>query len=214
MKVAVHQPNFLPYLGFFDKARQVDVFVILDDVQFTHGGFTNRNQIKTPQGTMWLTVPIQSMKLTSINRILIARDAKWRRTHLKSYQHMYGKAVHYELLESSLIDIYNQEWEYLLDFNFALLKWCFELLEINVDVKFSSTLKINATTGTERIIKICRSLGSTDYLSGASGRKYLDFEQLNKEKINVSFHNFDHPVYPQLFGDFIPNLSRYSIHQP
>ena len=130
MKCAVHQPNFLPYLGFFDKARQVDIFVILDDVQFTSPGFTNRNRIKTPTGSKWLTVPIQGDKRAPINQTLVSEGIKWRKSHLTTLKHMYGKSKYYKSLEPFLLEVYNQNWKLLVDFNFKLLKWCFELFNI------------------------------------------------------------------------------------
>lgn len=207
MKIAVHQPNFLPYLGFFDKARQVDTFVILDDVQFTKRGFTNRNRIKKPNGTIWLTVPLTGEKLLPINEIQIADHVDWKSSHLKTLKHMYGKAEHFEEVYPRIQGIYDESWNLLADFNLALLKLCFRSLGIEPRFEFSSALNIIAEDGSERIIKICEKLKANHYLSGQTGRDYLEVSDYQDHGIEVSFHEFNHPIYPQQFGDFIPNLS-------
>ena len=207
MKIAVHQPNFLPYLGFFDKARQVDTFVILDDVQFTKRGFTNRNKVKKPNGTIWLTVPLTGDKLLPINQIHIADHVDWKTSHLKTLKHMYGKAEFYEEIYPKIEEVYDKSWTLLADFNLALLNVCFSSLGIDCKLEFSSTLEITAEDASERIIRICEKLKASHYLSGQTGRDYLDESDYQDHGIELSFHGFKHPVYPQQFGEFIPNLS-------
>ena len=207
MKVAVHQPNFMPYLGFFDKIRQVDTFVVLNDVQYTKRGYTNRNKIKKPNGSMWLTVPVSGELLVPINEVLIANQIDWQDHHLKTLEHMYGKADSYDTIQLKVKSEYRKDWEYLADFNIALLELCFEFLGIEVNMVFSSDQNIEADDGSDRILKICSKLGADHYLSGISGRDYLDLSAYKKAGIAVSFHDFNHPIYPQQFGDFIPNLS-------
>jgi len=207
MKVAVHQPNFLPYLGYFDKARQVDTFVILDDVEFTKGGFTNRNKVKKPNGTMWLTVPVTGDTMVPINEVLIADHLDWQEHHVKTIGHMYGKAEHYESIWPKFEEAYNKDWKYLAEFNMCLLQICFSLLDINCDIVFSSELDVTAEEGSERILQICQELNANHYLSGVSGRDYLEKADYAEKGVELSFQDFEHPVYPQQFGDFIPNLS-------
>lgn len=207
MKIAVHQPNFLPYLGYFDKARSVDTFVILDDVEFTKGGFTNRNKIKKPNGTMWLTVPVTGDTMVPINEVLIADHLDWQEHHTKTLEHMYGKAAHYDSVWPQFGEEYEKEWKYLWNFNMALLKLCFSLLEIEVDIVYSSELDVTAEDGSERIIDICDHLDASHYLSGIGGKDYLKHEDFEKHGLGLSFQDFNHPVYSQQFGEFIPNLS-------
>ncbi|TXT55796.1 MAG: hypothetical protein BAJATHORv1_30179 [Candidatus Thorarchaeota archaeon] len=207
MKIAVHQPNFLPYLGYFDKARQVDIFVIFDDVQFTPRGYTNRNKIKKPNGTIWLTVPITGDRMAPINEIRIADHVEWQEKHLKTLKHMYGKSDYYEIIIPRFQEIYDKGYTYLAEFNIDLLELCFELLGITTKMVFSSNLDIIAEDGNQRILKICKKLEADKYLSGESGRDYLELSSFQESGISVEFLDFSHPVYEQQFGDFIPNLS-------
>ena len=207
MRFTVHQPNFLPYLGFFDKVRQVDTLVFLDDVQYTRRGFTNRNRIKKPDGPMWLTVPITGKTMTAINQVEIATHIDWKKRHLSTMKHLYGKTQFYSEITPLLEDIYSKDWILLSDFNIALLKLCFEFLQISVDMKFSSSMDIEEEQGGGRIIKIGRKLGASEYFSGKSGRDYLELSKFQEEGIDVSFQEFTHPTYEQQFGEFMPNLS-------
>lgn len=120
---------------------------------------------------------------------------------------MYGKSKYYKSLEPFLLELYNQNWKYLANFNFTLLKWCFELLNIHTEVKFSSILQIRGKTATERVLEIAKKLDFSEYLSGITGREYLNPSRFEEEHIELSFQEFNHPVYPQRFGEFIPNLS-------
>ncbi|MFW9780562.1 MAG: WbqC family protein, partial [Candidatus Heimdallarchaeota archaeon] len=150
MKLAVHQPNYLPYLGFFDKARQVDVFVLLDDVQFTTRGYTNRNRIKSPSGSKWLTVPVKRQQDQSIKDVRIDEGKKWQRIHLNTLKHMYGKAPHYQELEDLLQSVYSTDWKFLAKLNTVLIKKVFDFLDINPEIKISSELNIRVNEPTTR----------------------------------------------------------------
>lgn len=207
MKLTVHQPNFLPYMGLFDKVRQVDVFVILDDVQYTKRGFTNRNRIKKPDEQMWLTVPVVSERTSLVNEVTISTNVDWKDRHLKTLKHMYSKSDYFNEVFPPLEKVYSKEYTHLFEFNIDLLRCCFDILDIQTDMRLSSSLDLGDRMGGERIIEICKKAGCSEYFSGKSGQDYLDISAFEKEGLTVSFQNFEHPVYPQQFGEFIPNLS-------
>ena len=208
MKVAIHQPNFLPWIGYFFKISQCDIFVFLDDVQLAKG-FTPRNRLKGPHGLFWLTVPlvggIESRKL--ICDVEIAGFEQWRDVSIKTLGHCYKRAPAFdEVLEQVLTPFTNAAWTKLAEFNEALIRQTLEYLNIRPTLVRSSDLN---TTGqsTERLISICKALGADTYLSGFGGQSYQDSQLFHEAGIKLEIYDFKHPEYPQLWGDFEKNLS-------
>lgn len=209
MIVAIHQPNYLPWLGYFYKIARADMFVLLDNVQYSKNGFINRNRIKTPQGAAWLTVGVltkgsfgQSIKDVEINNSL-----PWASTHVKSIHQNYSKAPYFMDYIALLEDIYRQHWEKLADLNESIIKVICRALGIGgVEFKMASELDVSGQS-TELLVGICRTLGADTYLSGPSGRKYIDEELFRNEGISLRYSDFKHPAYGQLWGDFIPDMS-------
>jgi hypothetical protein len=208
MKVAIHQPNFLPWIGYFSKISQCDTFVFLDDVQLAKG-FTPRNRLKGPNGPFWLTVPLEggigSRKL--ICDVQIAGFEPWRDVSLKTLGHCYKRApVFDEVLGQVLAPLTNATWTKLADLNEALIQKILDYLDIHPTLVRSSDLK-TAGQSTERLVSICRALGADTYLSGFGGRSYQDPHLFDAAGIKLEVYDFKHPVYPQLWGAFEENLS-------
>ena len=210
MIIAIHQPNYLPYLGFFDKMLKADHFVILDDAQFSKGDFHNRNRINTAAGPKWLTIPVKGTFMP-IKDIVIKKShrfsgMKWSEYHLKLIKENYLKTKYFEILFSRLEEIYKQEYEKLLEVNLALIFLLKELFEIKTPVCLSSKLGIRRSS-TQRLIDICNYFSAETYLSGKSGPDYMDLSLFEKNNINVLIQDFNHPVYKQGFNHFEKNLS-------
>ena len=210
MRVTIHQPNYIPWIGYFDKMAKSDIFVFFDDVQFPRGKeFANRNRIKTPQGPLWLTVPVKNKgSLLKINEIEINNDIDWNIKHWKTIKTFYANSPFFQEYEQKFENIILNKWTKLCDLNVELIKLIVSILEIDTKLVFSS--EINADGGgVEKIINILNSLGADEYLTthGPGAQRYLDEEIFRKNKIKILFHDFKSPVYPQLFGEFIPNLS-------
>jgi len=209
MIVAIHQPNFLPWLGYFYKLAKSDVFVLLDNVQYTKNSFINRNRIKTPQGAIWLTVPVkikgrfgQLIKDVEINNMV-----DWRRKHLGALEANYKKARFFEPIFQGLKNIYYaHDWNNLYRFNVRLLEWVLSILKLEKKVVRASELNVKGKS-TRLIIDIVKAVGGKVYLSGFGGAKYQDEKLFKEEGIELRYYEFSHPVYPQLWSDFIPNLS-------
>jgi WbqC-like protein family len=208
MILSAHQPAYLPWLGYFHKIAQVDVFVYLDSVQFEKNSFINRNQIKTPQGASWLTIPVKtkghmsgSLRTTSIDD-----SQPWRSKHLKSIEMNYRKAPRFDQcfpkIQALLTTAETNLAEYCLH---QLLFWLAELGICNTRVVRSSDLPI-ASSKSDLVLDLCRHFGARRYLSGALGRDYLVEENFSKAAIAIEYQRFKSPVYPQLWGEFIPNL--------
>jgi len=207
--VAIHQPQFLPYLGFFHKVAQCDLLVYLDDVQFLERGHQHRNLIKMQTGTQWLTVPVVQNRGQAIKEVVIDRTSNWRRKHWAAIQTNYNPAPSFKTWSAGLKEILLLgEQTRLLDLDMALLEWAMGLLGIGVQTTRSSALAVPGES-TERLVNICKAAGADVYLSGAGGRQYMDLELFERAGIEVRFQEFHPPSYPQLFPQhgFIPSLS-------
>lgn len=212
MIVSAHQPLFIPWIGYFDKIRKVDLFVILDDVQFTSDGWIRRNSIKGNNGSQNVFVPLIKIKEvwdSKINEILIDNqlDSKWKRTHLKAFQMNYGKAAHFhEIYEKLRLD-YEIPVEKLSELNVRLIKLICEYLNIRTKIVLSSELEI-AGRKTDLIIDVCMKTNATSFMLGMGGSKdYADRRKIESLGFSIMEQGFRHPVYKQLFGKFMPNLS-------
>jgi len=208
LKLAIHQPNYLPWPGYFHKMESADVFLILDTVQYVKFEYDNRCKIKTPAGEQWITVPISSTNLgTPNNKVMLAEDADIWRYNWKPLKKNYSKCPFFEEYQDELHEIYGKKWDRLIDLNLKLLETVQNWLEIKTPLKFASELPDSALKGTELILSYCRELNADMYLSGVGGKNYLEQEQFENTNIILEFQDYLPIVYPQRFGDFIPNLS-------
>jgi hypothetical protein len=206
--VAIHQPQYLPWLGYFDKMDQVDCFVLLDDVQFKKNEWQNRNRIKTAAGWQWLTVPVLHRFPQRIREVRINQTDPWSRKHLQALVSNYASAPFFDLHRPFFEEIYAREWTLLLDLNLATIAYLAEALGIRTKVVTASSLPVPADMeATERLIAICQAVGATTYLSGVGGRGYLDLARFEETGIRVLFQAFQTRPYPQCFGAFVPDLS-------
>lgn len=210
MILGIHQPNYLPYLGFFDKMRRSDIFVILDDAQFSKGDFHNRNRIKTSTGPKWITVPV-SETFRPINETYINYSVKygklgWIDYHLHLIKENYKNALFFDTIYPGIKEIYCRHYEKLSVINIELIKQICSLFNISTPVYFSSELNIK-TSSTQRLVDICEHFNANVYLSGPDGPKYMEMSLFDKRQIEVEVQNFVHPVYKQLYDGFIPCLS-------
>jgi len=207
MIVAGHQPNYLPWLGFFDKMRQCDVFIIEDIVQFEYQEFQNRNRIKTPNGVKWLTVPVKKgRRYPQISEVEISSDNDWAKQHWLTLKSSYARAPNWEKFCGFFEQTYSKEWNRLIDLNLYLIHGVMGFLGIDKELVMASSLGAPGNKN-DLIIAQLKALGADTLLSGIGGRGYLDLERFEREGIKVVFQDFKHPVYQQLWGDFVPNLS-------
>lgn len=204
--VTIHQPYFMPYLGFFDKMARSDVFVILDDVQFEKNSFLNRNKIKTPNGPIWLTVPTKGHLNQKINQVEIDDSKNWHESHLKSIYFNYKKSKNFDKIFPKIEKIYSSKEKNLARFNLLTLKMLAKELGLKPKFYFSSEMHLRKR-GSDLLLAIVKKRKGAIYLSGKMGEEYLDQDLFNKEEIKVLFQNFKSPKYPQLWGEFTPNLS-------
>ncbi len=210
MIIAIHQPNYLPYLGFFDKLKRSDIFVIYDDAQFNKGDFHHRNKIRIYHGWKWLTVPIEKKRIP-INEIVIRNEPvnnkkNWQEIQFNEIYDNYKDTPYFPIYEKKLKDIYCNDYNMLLDLNMSLINFISSAFNITTKIVFSSDLSFKSGS-TQRLVDIVEALDGDVYLSGPAGRKYLDVSLFNNKGIEISYQDFDHPVYRQRYKGFIPNLS-------
>jgi hypothetical protein len=209
--VAIHQPNFLPWLGYFYKMAKCDVFVLLDDVQYTKNGYINRNKIKTPKGEQWLTVPVSFRFGEPISAVSINQSADWRSTHLKTLEGNYRKALCFDQVFCQLKDIYySQDWLSLSAFNIELIHLVASWFRIETRVVKASDLFVDGVS-TTRLVNIIKAVGGDGYLSGHGAVKYQDEAMFKEAQIALLYTEFTHPVYRQPWGAFLPNLSAVDL---
>ena len=210
MTISIHQPHFFPWLGYFHKIIQSDVFVLLDDVQFEKNYFQNRTQIKNLKGeAFWLGVPVQKASLTThINQIKIAPVFK-PQSMIDTLRQFYRKAPYINTYFQDISDILLSDNKSLFEINFKTLIYTLGLLDINTKLFISSEMNITETDPNLRLIEICRKVSADTYLAGKGGRKYMDLDAFENADIKVSWQHFDPLLYsyPQINGLFVPGLS-------
>lgn len=213
MIVAIHQPEHLPWLGFFDKLRQADVWVMLDHVQYRKHYFQHRNRVHAASGAAWVTVPVSTSGRLSqpLSEVRIdPQAARWRQKCWGTIAQWYQRAPYWAMYAPELEALYQREWERLVDLNDALIRFLLSALSIHVRIVKSSTLGVEgARSGL--LLEICSRLGARTYLSGISGREYLDVASFQASGVAVRFQTFHHPVYPQQHAPFVPCLSAIDL---
>lgn len=207
MIVAIHQPQYLPWLGYFDKLDKADVFCFLDNVQFKKNEWQNRNRIRTAQGWQWLTVPVHYRFPQSIDTVQINRNTNWQRKHFNALVTNYGKAPYFKAFIDFFEAVFSREWQDLAELNIHLIHRLCEMLGIEkCEIYRSSEMTLPAQP-TDRLIEICRQFGGDTYLAGAAGGGYMDIDRFRENGISLKFQNFLHPQYPQQFKGFQSHLS-------
>jgi len=207
MTVTIHQPYYLPYLGYFHKILNSDIFVILDDAQFEKGNFYNRNKINSNNGPILLTIPVSVKNHDDpINSVTIPSH-KWQIKHFKTITQSYKKAPFFSDHEQFLEDVYiNNSWNSFSELTFFMMQYFLEYLEVEIPIFKSSKMQI-ASVKTQRLLDISLKVKADTYLSGPSGRKYLDTKLFEAANVKIIYQEFIHPEYNQIHPDFISHLT-------
>lgn len=209
MKIAISQPTYLPWIGYFDMMDQVDKFVLLDSVQFEKRSWQQRNRIKTPSGLQWLTVPVlfRGCFGQMVHEIKIC-DPQELSKHLRGIELNYRRAPYFENYFPSLKSILERCQGTLCDLNIQLIRWICRELGISTPIMRSSSMNLDGTRS-RLLVNICNGLGAKSFFSAFGSSVYLldDLSIFKDEEISVTFHNYIHPEYRQLFPPFIPYAS-------
>lgn len=216
MILAVHQPQYIPWLGYFHKINKSDIFVFLDDVQYKPREFQNRNKIRTRSGWIWLSVPVISKDLgrQRICDVKIDNEFPWQKKHLKSLEVWYAKAKFFNNYLPFFKEVYTRKWERLAELNVYIINYILRQLTISKPIYFESQLNI-VNKSTERIVEICNKLKADTYLSGIGGKEYLQEDKFIKAGLKLIYQDFIHPTYHQQFmsddSDFLSYMSTLDL---
>lgn len=186
MKVAIHQPNYFPWLGYFYKIASADVFIFLDDAQFSKNGFINRNRIASAQGVKWLTVPVRHRLGQLINETQFA-DPRWGRKHVQALRASYGRSPGFADLFPPVAELLERpDWPNLAAFNVAAIQLICGFLDLPVPTPCSSALGISGQ-GEERLARLVRAAGGSVYLSGPGGSNYQTGKDFQTQGITLEY---------------------------
>ena len=211
MRVAILQSNYIPWKGYFDLIRSVDIFVFYDQVKYTKNDWRNRNKICSPNGLQWLTIPIEANSVKKmINEVLIVDD-QWQRLHLKTLRQAYCRAPFFSVLEPILYDIYlKQKWGNLSNLNQDIVKKISSHLGLTTKIIDSQKLEIGGDR-IARLLGILKKLGATEYLTGPSARAYLHEHETLFSEAGIRLFYKEYNGYPEYNHHCKPHCHEVSI---
>jgi hypothetical protein len=208
-KIAIVQSNYIPWKGYFDLIRLVDEFILFDNVQYTRRDWRNRNMIKTANGLMWLTIPVEvkGKYFQKINETVVS-DPTWNRMHWKTVAHNYSKAQYFHLYKELFEDLYMGTNErYLSQVNYKFIITICKILGIDTKVSWSTDYYLGEGK-TERIVGLCKQAGATEYISGPTAKGYIDEELFRQEGLMLRYADYgNYQEYRQLFPPFEHRVS-------
>lgn len=208
-RVAIMQPTYLPWSGYFGLMQSVDVFVLLDSVQFARRSWQQRNQIKTVNGAQWLSVPVLSKGKRDqlICEVELDKSSGFAATHRRSIEMSYSKTPYFKQYADTLLPLLDNTSKMLADLNIGLILQLKAQLGITTRVIRASELDGTGSRA-DLLASLCKQLGATTYVSPPGSKEYLDesdaFEEIG---VPVQYYEFNHPEYPQPFGEFLPYTS-------
>ena len=218
MIVAAHQPHFLPWLGYFDKMRKADLFILVDHVQFERQNYQNRTLIKTGEDSRWITVPVRQCSRDEriLDKLIDNTGSgrhRWGRRMALTLKYAYQGAEHFDDCCPAVLELLDAPWERLVDLNLRLLELCRTALDIRTPVVRSSELALSGQKS-EMVLNMCKEVGADAYLSGTgASRNYLDLPAFERAGVRVIWQDFTHPRYAQhpCADTFISKLSVFDL---
>lgn len=215
MRVSIHQPEHLPWLGFFHKMACCDLYVLLDNVQFTKNNYQNRNRLIDQNGVVyWSTVPVRMAGHTDRKICDMETDdaQPWRRKCWARIAASYRRHPFFEQLAPEVEAIFMAEHHALVDLNIALIDFFRQQLRLDVPMRRASMMDVTGIRS-ELLLSICKNVGADRYLSGPSGRDYLESGLFERHGVTIDYHQFSHPVYPApLFKPYLSTLDLLMNH--
>lgn len=212
MRVSIGQPAFLPWLGYFNRLLLSDLHIVLDSVNLDANSktkFTNRNKIRTPDGWRWLTVPLQTKHLHGraiIKSLKISAEPRWADKMWRTIEANYKRAPYFGAYAADVEAALKREGDDFSPLVNDMTRTLLRCFDIDRKLLFSSDLSASGTKD-DLILNLCREVGATSYVSGPFGRDYLIREKFEQARIELLFHDYKHPQYPQAFPGFEPYMS-------
>lgn len=207
-RIAILQSNYIPWKGYFDMIAAVDEFILYDDMQYTRRDWRNRNQIKTPQGQQWLTIPVKVKgKYFQTIRETELEDTNWAETHWKMMTRNYKKTPHFEEVAAIFEPLYQRQYTHLSPLNRDFIEAVCAYLGIKTKITRSCDYQL-IEGKTERLMDLCVQAGGTEYISGPAAKNYIEERFFTAQGIKLSWFDYaDYPEYPQLWGEFIHGVT-------
>lgn len=202
-KVAIIQSNYIPWKGYFDIINDSDIFIFLDDVQYTTRDWRNRNKIKTPHGLKWLTIPVGS----DTNRLICdvsIQDSRWQKEHWETIKFYYSKAKYFNLYKDFFEDLYcSRVWDNLSELNQYIIR-CISIDFLGINTQFINSKDLNCKgKKQEKLINLIKKVGGDLYISGPSAQNYIDDELFTKNQIKLVYKDYlGYPEYEQFYPPF------------
>lgn len=209
MNVVISQPMLFPWVGMFEQIRLADVYVHYGDVQFSKGSFTNRVQIKTAQGSKWLTVPLQGVSLgQSIDQTRINGSLHWRRQHMDILRQAYSSAPYFKEMMALVESVYRQGVDSIGSLSRSSIEACCHYFGLEAGRRFIDVAQLGIEgVSSQRVADIVSTLGGKRYITGLGARNYLDHQLFEDAGIHVEYMDYQKSPYPQLHGEFTPYVS-------
>ncbi len=207
----IHQPNYLPWIGLFSKVMQTNCLIIADVFQYMP--IVRRNKIRTVYGSSYLTIPVGA-HLTSarILEVPLPKDSRWQREHWREIYRNYQKSPYFEEYKGYLESIYQRDYRFLWQINLEIIIYLMRCFNIKVEIILASDLNLDPELKhTDTLIDILKKAGASTYISGPSGKDYLEVEKFSQNGIGLKFFKFQHPVYQQRYPGFESNLSAIDL---
>lgn len=212
--IAISQPTFFPWIGYFDIIDQVELFIILDDVDFSKQSWQQRNRFKTSSKLEWFTVPVKNLSNKKINEVEILNHERLLKKFKSFIQTNYSKSNYYDLYAEGIIDIFHQALakNNLAVLNTKIIEFFLNIFQIKTKIQISSNLNIDKKRS-NKIVEICEKFKINTYLSSYGAKDYLEKDKniFIEKKINVFLHNYEHPTYNQLYPPFKPFASTLDL---
>lgn len=210
IKIGIHQPNFFPWLGYFHKLSQSDIFIILDTVDIVLGSaksITHRVKIKSNGGEKWLSLPIIKGQSKIIKDIELNNNSEWRVKLINQVGEYYRKAPYFEEVFPFVSDCINNEVNNLSEYNIDIIEKVARKMKIDTPIIRASELNVSELDRNKRLIQLIQEVNGNIYLSGKGGKSYHDETLFVENNISIEYLNYIQPEYKQLHGTFIPGLS-------
>ncbi len=212
-RIVISQPMYFPWVGMYEQMRLSDEYVHYDDVAFSHGSFTNRVQVKTGKGCIWLTVPVKNAKLgTRISEVKIDERQDWRRKHRATLAQACAKAPHVAEMLRLVDSVFEKSSDALCDVAINSMRAIHDYFELDLPshYSFASSMNIEGESS-NRVLKIVRELAGDVYITGHGAKNYLDHELFERSGVNVEYMDYKKLPYPQLHGEFTPYVTALDL---
>jgi hypothetical protein len=212
-RVVISQSMYFPWVGLFEQMRLANVYVRYDDAQYSKGSFTNRVQIKTPRGIVWMTVPLKGLRLgQTIDEVAIDDTQNWRLKHLILLKLAYSRTPYFSEMISLVNDVFDQSFRSVGDLAFATQMRIFSYLELNRTMKVIDIRELSLQgKSSQRVLDVVKAVHGDVYITGHGARHYLDHEMLERSEINVQYMQYLKTPYQQSHGLFTPYVSALDL---